>query len=513
MRSALLKLLVLTLALAFPLGGAAQVADQSGDEDEQDPAGSEGDDGSEDRTDEDPTAEPAPAPDPAGNEAEEPSPEAAEPSVEPDGDDGGEVAPANDPPPEGEPPAVDQDPAPEEPAAPMSAADLPILTARVLCAGRVGAGLLVADGQAVITPLDMVQLGYPVEVRLGDGHLTRGHITAVDAIEGLARVELDEPAPDAPTTPLRRRAPELGEHVAIVGHGGATGMSDLYQVEREMLTFSVIHARVASAPVELDDLTPAEQPRRFLVDRSLGVGDAGSPIFDQEGQVLGLLLEEVKDGGGRSIAVGAATLDDLVAEPELEKPWRKRHHLQSWGGLGLVAHNRPSHLAGAILYGLRVVLLDSIRLEPWLEVDLGTRAARAAEGDLSARPRDFWWSVETGLTVGYRIPMFVEGGRNYIIPTAGFRIGWNRFQHKVDELVSSCDEGDAGGCGFVLERSIDQERSLRPGIDVGIDVRHGKVRFGYRFFIDPMAVRTHSMHRLVVTFDGLLLPIKVGDSN
>jgi hypothetical protein len=28
-----------------------------------------------------------------------------------------------------------------------------------------------------------------------------------------------------------------------------------------------------------------------------------------------------------------------------------------------------------------------------------------------------------------------------------------------------------------------------------------------------MAVRPHSMHRLVVTFDGLGLPVKVGDSN
>jgi hypothetical protein len=386
------------------------------------------------------------------------------------------------------------------------------VTARVTCAGRVGAGLLVDDGRAVITLLEVAQLGYLADVRLGDGHLTRARIVAVDTVEKLALLELDEPAPEV-ATPLRRELPALGEQVSFLGHGGATGLSDLYQVERELLTFSLVHAHVASAPVVLDDLAPAEQPRWFLVDRSPGEGDGGSPVFDANGYVVGLLIGEVDDGGGRSIAVGAATLDDLVAEPRLEKKWRKRHHLQSWGGVGLVAHNRPSHLAGAILYGFRLVFLDSIRLEPWIEVDLGTRAPRPAEGDLVSRPRDFWWSIETGLTVGYRIPMFVEGGRNYIIPTAGFRIGWNRFEHKVDSLVSSCSEGGTGDCGFELERSTDQERSLRPGIDLGIDVRHGKVRFGYRFFIDPMAVRPHSMHRLVVTFDGLGLPVKVGDSN
>ena len=413
--------------------------------------------------------------------------------------------------PEGSGPVEAATDEPVEPSPSAAPADLVRLTARVTCAGRVGGGLLVDDGKAVITVLEVVRLGYPAQVRLGDGHLTRARIVAVDPVDGLALLELEEPAPGV-VTHLRRELPVLQEQVRIVGHGGATGLSDIHQIERELLTFSLVSARVAADPVVFEDLAPAEQPRWFLIDRGVGEGDGGSPVFDENGRVLGLLMQEVEDGGGRSIAVGAATLDDLIAEPRLEKRWHKRHHLQSWAGLGLVAHNRPSHIAGAILYGFRLVFLDSIRLEPWVEVDLGTRAPRPAEGDLASRPRDFWWSIEAGLSVGYRIPMFVEGGRNYIIPTAGFRIGWNRFQHNVDSLVSSCAEG-GGDCGFQIERSVDQERSLRPGIDLGIDVRHGKLRFGYRFFIDPMAVRPHSMHRLVVTFDGLGLPIKVGDSN
>ena len=493
MRSALLKLLVLTLLLAVPLAALAQ-----GATDPDDAAEGPAIDDDDSAADDDDSA------------ADDDDSAADDDDSAADDDDSADSPPDELPP---DPPAPAADPTGEADHQPRSVTDLGQLVARVQCAGRVASGLLVADGAAVITPLEAVQLGYPVEVRLGDGHMTRGHITAVDSIEGLARVELDEPAPDAPTTTLVRELPQLGAPIAIVGHGGATGLSDVYQLERELLTFSVVHANVASTPVEFEDLTPAEQPRRFLVDRSVGEGDAGSPIFDPQGRVVGLLLEEVEDGGGRSIAVGAATLDDLVAEPALDKPWRKRHHLQSWGGIGLVAHNRPSHLAGALLYGIRVVLIDSIRLEPFLEVDLGTRAPRAAETDLPERPRDFWWSIETGLTVGYRIPMFVEGGRNYIVPTAGFRIGWNRFEHRVDSLVSSCTGEGAAGCGFVLDRQVDQERSLRPGIDLGIDVRHGKLRFGYRFFIDPMAVRAHSMHRLVVTFDGMLLPIRVGDSN
>ena len=497
MRPGWLKLLLPLFLLAIPANAPAQGTD-------------EGDEGAEEADPpEQPTGEQPGAGEPESTAVEEP--EAAGETAEPEAD------PASLPDPE---PLTDVEPEPEpepEPAVvldpPTVPDDLVRATARVVCAGRVGAGLLVDEGRAVITLLEVVQLGYPVQVRLGDGHMSRGRITAVDRAEGLARVELEEPAPAPPATPLRREPPRLDEPVLLVGHGGATGMSDAYEVDRELITFSVVRAHVAGAPVEYEDLTPGEQPRRFLVDRSPGEGDRGAPIFDEQGRVIGMLLGEVKDGGGRSRAIAAATLDDLVAEPALTKPWRKRHHLQSWAGLGLVAHNRPSHLAGAILYGLRVVLLDSIRFEPWLEVDLGTRAPRPADDVLPYRQRDFWWSIETGLSVGYRIPMFVEGRRNYIVPTAGFRIGWNRFQHNVDSLVSTCSEGDTGACGFELERSIDQERSLRPGIDLGIDVRHGKMRLGYRFFLDPMAVRAHSMHRLVITFDGMVLPIRVGDSN
>ena len=59
---------------------------------------------------------------------------------------------------------------------------------------------------------------------------------------------------------------------------------------------------------------------------------------------------------------------------------------------------------------------------------------------------------------------------------------------------------------------MDQLRSVRVGIDLGADVQHGPVRFGYRFFVDPAAPAAHSMHRLLITLDGLPLDIAIGDS-
>lgn len=410
-------------------------------------------------------------------------------------------------------PAVEEAPPAAVEPPPVSVDGMASLAARVVCAGRVAAGLLVDDGRAVITMLRAVRLGYAAEVRLGGGHVTSGRIVAVDEDEGLALIGLEEPVPGAPGTPFRSGPPLLGDTVAFVGHGGATGLSDADQDLRELLTFSVVWARVAAAPASGAEIAPAGQPGSFLIDRSPGEGDEGSPLFDADGRVAGMLVEAVADSGGRAVVVSPAVLRDLAAERRMEKRWRRPHHLQSWAGFGIAAHNRPGHLAGTLLYGVRAVFLDSIRLETWLEADLGTRAARVGDPELADRPRDFWWSIETGLTAGYRIPMFVEGGRNYVVPVAGFRAGWNRFEHQVEQLATTCAEGEAADCGFVVQRYVDQERSMRLGIDVGLDVRHGPVRFGYRFFIDPANVQRHAMHRLLVTFDGGLLPIRLGDSN
>lgn len=388
-------------------------------------------------------------------------------------------------------------------------------TARIVASGRVSGAILVDEGRAVVAPLATVQIGWPAYVTLGEGHSTRARIVAVDHYEGLALLELDDAAPQGGAAVFRTSPPDVGEELVIVGHGGSVGLGEGSLQLRGMLTFSPITAKVSALEVgfgEETDLAPGERPRRFLVDRAPGSGDEGAPMFDAEGRFAGLLLETVKDGGGRGVAVDAAAVADLVAEPRLQKPYVRAHHLQSWAGIGVAAHNRPSHLGATLSYGLRGVFLDQIRVEPWIEVVLGTRAPFI--GDTATRPRDFWWSLETGASFGWRIPMFGEGARNYIVPTLGFRAGWNRFEHKVEELVSDCTDADsASGCAFVIDRSIDQERSFRAGFDLGIDIRHGPVRVGYRFFLDPTAVNAHAMHRLLVTFDGAGIPLRAGDSN
>jgi hypothetical protein len=373
----------------------------------------------------------------------------------------------------------------------------------------VGAGVLLPGGQEVLCLLSTVRLGEPIEVRLGDTHTTAAVIVASSADLDLAVLAIENHAEPSAARRLSASLPEAGDEVRIVGHGGSTRSDDKDLNVSGLASFSSLWARVASAHGE----TAGGRAPMFLLDRSAGREDLGAPVFDSNGEVVGLVTELLEDGGGRALALATPALRAFVAAERGETKYRRPHHLQSWGGFGVAAHNRPSHIAGLVTLGIRAVLFDRLRIEPWFEVDLGTRAPLTEEDTgTQSRPRELWWSLETGLHVGYRVPLFGEGGRNYFVPHVGFRLGWNRFQHNTEEIASLCGKGGMA-CSHTLERSIDRQLSFRPGVELGADLRHGGIRIGYRLFLDPTHLKAHSMHRLVLTFDGLPLPIRVGDSN
>ena len=338
-------------------------------------------------------------------------------------------------------------------------------------------------------------------------------IVAFDAASGLALLGLAEPWTDRPAAPPTFRAAELHEVVHWVGHGGTPLLGNDDAVLRALASFTSIRTRVVALPATeaepdaLDDL---------LVDRSPGTGDRGAPLLGEDGAVVAIVDQALEEGGGRARAISARRIEELLAAPRLERPYMKRSHLQFWSGTGVAAHNRPSHLAATASIGFRVAVLDHFRIEPWFEALIGFRAASTEEDEdedgnvLSSRPTDLWWSLEAGVSFGYRIPVPNETSRDYVIPNVGVRLGWNKFEHRDDALASDCSQGP---CAYVIERNLDRVKDFRPGIDLGLDVRHGKVRIGYRFFLDPTAVQAHSMHRVFVTFDGIPLPIRIGDSN
>ncbi len=386
-------------------------------------------------------------------------------------------------------------------------------TVRVVASGRVGGGVLVENGTHVLTLLRTVNVGYQAAVVTGHGHGSAARLVAWDRLHGLALLALDKPVEEGAGAVLAQRVPPVGEAAILVGHGGSIGLSIEQFETRDLTTWSPVVGRVVATTPEPkeEDLEDLGHPD-FLIDRRPGEGDAGGPVLDARGHLLGLVRRAVDGGGDRTLVTNPLAITALLAAPR-DRRYVRRSHLQSLAGGGLAAHNRPSIIGGFARVGLRVAILDTLKLEPWFEAAVGTRAGFTEEledGTSVSRGRDLWWSMDLGLDLGARIPIAVEGSRDYVVPTIGLRVGWNRFQQRSEDLVARCAEG--GGCRWELEHTIDQVKSTRVGLDLGADVQHGRVRFGYRFFVDPTAPAANSMHRLLITFDGLPLDIAIGDS-
>lgn len=417
---------------------------------------------------------------------------------------------------------IDPPPLPPAPEPTFSAAAKPLAaivdealgwTVRVVAAGRVGGGVVVEDGTHVLTLLHTVNVGYPVAVVTGRGHSSVARLVGWDRLHGLALLELEKPVLERPGPAFADVVPAVGETAILIGHGGSVGLSIEQTETRDLTSWSPIVGRIVASTAEPSDeeLEELGHPD-FLVDRRPGDGDAGGPVLDRRGRVIGLVRRPVHGGGDRTLVTNPRATARILAAPR-DRRYVRPSHLQSLAGGGLAAHNRPSIVGGFARFGLRIAVIDSIKLEPWFEAAIGTRAPFTEEHDDGSslfRARDLWWSLDVGLDIGWRLPIRVEGSRDYIVPTIGLRAGWNRFQQRSEALVADCPDG--GGCRWQAEHSVDQVRSTRVGFDLGADVQHGPVRFGYRFFVDPTAPGAHSMHRLLVSLDGLPLNIAIGDS-
>lgn len=439
------------------------------------------------------------------------APTSSEAPVEPPEEGTSEAAPAIDLPPPPPPPDPSFQPAP--PNLDAIVANARAWTVRVVASGRVGAGVLIEDGTHVVTLLRTVNVGYPAAVVSGQGHASIARIVAWDRLHGLAVLQLADPVP-APTPPaFATAAPSVGTPAILVGHGGSVGLSVEQSEIRSLTTWSPVVGTVVATTDEPpeDEVDELGHPD-FLIDRLPGEGDAGAPVVDDRGRILGLVRRSVDGGGDRTLVTNPAAIARLIRAPR-ERRYVRPTHLQSLAGGGVAAHNRPSIVGGFARLGLRIAIIDAIKLEPWFEATLGTRAPFSedtADGETVFRDRDLWWSLDLGLDFGWRVPIPVEGSRDYVVPTVGIRAGWNRFQQRSEDLVAVCPDG--AGCRWEVQHVVDQVRSTRVGIDLGADVQHGPVRFGYRFFIDPTAPAAHSMHRLLITLDGLPLNIAIGDS-
>lgn len=407
-------------------------------------------------------------------------------------------APVLDPPVFG--PSTPRMPPPPTVAAPQLAwAVAASHTLAVRSAGRHGAGLLLADGGYTIVPSSLVEVGWPAEIDTQDGKSTRGFRVLVRG--SLTLLRLDPPLPGVEPPPIASFPAPL-DAAWILGHGNGSAADATEGVDL-LSGWSVLSARVASAPLEVEEGGPTWPS--FLLDRPVADGDLGAPVFNDEGHLLGIVVERA---AARTRVAASSVILELLSEERPERDLDRASHFTLTGGVAIHAQGAPTLLGGSLLLTGRIAIADVIRLEPWLSLGVAARGPRG-EG-AAARPSEQGVLLDAGFSFGPRIPVFGGGRRSYLVPSIGAQLSVGRFSHEVHDVVLECPSGQACAARVVDRTNSDGTTAF--GFDLGFDIQRGPLRIGYRAFVDPVAPLGSLVHRLVVTVDGLPFPVRHGPS-
>ena len=208
-------------------------------------------------------------------------------------------------------------------------------SAAAMSLSGVGSGVLVSTDGKVVTAAHVVQTADSVEVEFAGGALVKARIVASDIAADVALLQLDEVPPHiAPARLGDSDKTEVGDQVFIVG--APLGMS-------HTLTAGHVSARrqpkATSAGLVATEL--------FQTDAAMNRGNSGGPMFDMNGDVIGIVSHIVSVSGG-SEGLGCVVTSNMARRLLLEERsvW---HGLDGYLLTGELAHALNLPTAGLLV--------------------------------------------------------------------------------------------------------------------------------------------------------------------
>lgn len=190
----------------------------------------------------------------------------------------------------------------------------------------VGSGVLISDDGLIVTAAHVVHTADAMVVTFVDGTTIRAHVISSDTRSDLALIKLDDPTPAGakPATIADSDEVRIGSNIFIVGAPLGLGHT---------LTVGYISAR-RSAPSQFDSIIPLEV---FQTDAAVNSGNSGGPMFNMDGEVIGIISYIVSKSGG-SDGLGFAITSNSVKSVLIDRP-------PFWGGVKGVELSREMALA------------------------------------------------------------------------------------------------------------------------------------------------------------------------
>ena len=171
--------------------------------------------------------------------------------------------------------------------------------------GGLGSGVLISEDGKIMTAAHVVQTAEDMVVRFANGRKRRARVIASAPAADVALIKIDTLPEGAEVAPLADSdTVKVGDQVFVVGAP--------YGLEHT-LTVGYISAR--HRPRDLtDDFVFAEL---LQTDAAINQGNSGGPMFNMDGQVIGIVSHILSQSGGfegLGFAVSANTAKDLLLD-------------------------------------------------------------------------------------------------------------------------------------------------------------------------------------------------------
>jgi S1-C subfamily serine protease len=170
-----------------------------------------------------------------------------------------------------------------------------------------GSGVLVSGDGKVVTAAHVVHAADAVAVEFPGGLVVRARVIASDPAADLALLELERVPPGAVTAKLGDSATaEVGDQILIVG--APLGMT-------HTLTVGHLSARRKMNAT----YGGMEKTELFQTDAAINPGNSGGPMFNMNGEVIGVVSRIISRSGG-SEGIGLVVTSNMAQKLLFEEP-------------------------------------------------------------------------------------------------------------------------------------------------------------------------------------------------
>jgi serine protease Do len=176
---------------------------------------------------------------------------------------------------------------------------------KAVTAGGLGSGFMISDKQ-IITAAHVVQVAEKVNVEFLDGEIIPAKVISAYSNADVALIELIWPRKNAVTVKLADSDEvKIGEQVFIVGAPYGLGHS---------LSSGYVSGIIKSKK----DKNPFTNAEYIQTDAAINTGNSGGPMFNLNGEVIGVVSNILTESGGFQ-GIGFASSSNITRELLFEK--------------------------------------------------------------------------------------------------------------------------------------------------------------------------------------------------